>query len=357
MYHGLGAQAREIGLMSKLTMGLDLGDRYSQVCAVDAEGVVVREARVVTTAAALVAACPAGVSCRVVVESGTHASWVSRTLTAAGHEVLVANSRKLRWLRGNERKSDQVDATYLARVGRWDPTLLAPVPVRSAAADEALRLLRARATLVRSRTRLINHVRGAVKTSGAALLPRCDATSFARRVRAVLPSTLAPALGPLLDEIARLTAMIAQYDRWVEQLAAQYPVTTRLRQVTGVGALTALAFVLTVDDPRRFANGRAVGAYFGLCPRRRDSGTSRPQLGITKCGDGLVRQLLVQAAHYILGPFGPDCRLRRWGLRLAERGGANGKKRAIIAVARKLAALLYALWMHEAVYQPLPTGD
>ena len=343
--------------MSKLTIGLDLGDQHSQVCVVDAEGVVVREGRVGTTAAALTDALPVAgpglAPARVVVESGTHASWVSRALTAAGHEVLVANSRKLRWLRANERKSDRVDATYLARVGRWDPALLAPVPVRSAAADEALRLVRARATLVRSRTRLINHVRGAVKTSGAPLLPRCDATSFARRAAPALPPALAPALAPVLEEIARLTAAIAQYDRWVEQLAAQYPVTARLRQVTGVGALTALVFVLTVDDPARFRNSRAVGAYFGLCPRRRDSGRSRPQLGITKCGDGLTRQLLVQAAHYILGPFGPDCRLRRAGLALAERGGANGKKRAIVAVARKLAGLLWVLWVTEADYRPL----
>lgn len=342
--------------MSKLTIGLDLGDQHSQLCAVDADGVVVREARVPTTRAALTAALPATAACRIVLESGTHASWVSRALSAQGHEVLVANSRKLRWLRSNEHKTDRVDATYLARVGRWDPALLAPVPVRRGAADEALRLLRARASLVRSRTRLINHVRGAVKTSGERL-PVCDATSFARRAGAGLPTALTPALAPVLGEIARLTATIAQYDRWVEQLAAQYPVTTRLRQVTGVGALTALAFVLTVDDPTRFPNGRAVGAYFGLCPRRRDSGRSRPQLGITKCGDGLVRQLLVQAAHYILGPFGPDCRLRRAGLALAERGGANGKRRAIVAVARKLAVLLYALWMHGTEYQPLPAHD
>ena len=321
--------------MGNITMGLDVGDRFSQLCVVDQDGVVIQEDRIPTTRVALCERL-AGPPARVVLEAGTHAGWMSRELTALGHEVLVANSRKLRWLYHNEHKTDRVDATYLARVGRWDPTLLAPIRVRSAGADGALRLVRARASLVRARTRLINHVRGAVKSVGGQL-----------------PAELHAALEPLLAQIAGLTQTIARYDRLVEHLAAQvYPETARLRQVAGVGALTALAFVLTVDDPRRFGDGRAVGAYFGLCPRRADSGAHRPQLGITKCGDGLVRQLLVQAAHYILGPFGPDCRLRRWGLELARRGGKNAKKRAIIAVARKLAALLYSLWVHDTRYAP-----
>ncbi len=337
--------------MGNITMGLDVGDRFSQLGVVDRDGVVIQEDRIPTTRVALCERL-AGPPARVVLEAGTHAGWMSRELTALGHEVLVANSRKLRWLYHNEHKTDRVDATYLARVGRWDPTLLAPIRVRSAGADGALRLVRARASLVRARTRLINHVRGAVKSVGGQL-PPCDATSFARRVAAHLPAELHAALEPLLAQIAGLTQTIARYDRLVEHLAAQvYPETARLRQVAGVGALTALAFVLTVDDPRRFGDGRAVGAYFGLCPRRADSGAHRPQLGITKCGDGLVRQLLVQAAHYILGPFGPDCRLRRWGLELARRGGKNAKKRAIIAVARKLAALLYSLWVHDTRYAP-----
>ena len=340
--------------MTKITVGVDVGDRFSQVCAVDAEGVVIREGRVATTRLALREQLPAPPVCRVILETGTHAGWISRELSAVGHEVLVANGRKLRWLYANEHKTDRVDARYLARVGRWDPTLLAPIRVRSAAADGALRLLRARATLVRARTRLINHVRGAVKSVGCQL-PAADATSFARRMGPQLPVELAGALAPVVAQIAELTQTIARYDREVEQLAAaQYPETARLRQVTGVGALTALAFVLTVDDPRRFPNGRAVGAYFGLTPRRADSGRQRPQLGITKCGDGLVRQLLVQAAHYVLGPFGPDCRLRRWGLALSQRGGKNAKKRAIIAVARKLAALLYSLWVRDTRYEPGP---
>ena len=125
------------------------------------------------------------------------------------------------------------------------------------------------------------------------------------------------------------------------------------RQVPDVGAITALYYVLTIEDPGRFAKSRAVGAYVGLRPRQRDSGEQKPQLRITKAGDRLLRSLLVRCAHYILGPFGPDADLRRSGLRMAERGGAAGKKRAIVAVARRLAVLLHRLWVTGEVYEPL----
>jgi transposase len=341
----------------RITIGLDLGDRYSQLYVVDAAGALVEEGRVATTREALRQRFERERPCRVVMEAGAQTAWVARELAALGHEVVVANGRKLRWLYANEHKTDRVDAAYLARVGRWDPTLLAPIRLRGPAAAAALRVLRARGSLVQARTRLINHVRGAVKTVGARL-PACSAASFARRVGAAVPPELRPAVAPVLEQIAALTRTIAAYDRQIDRMATEtYPETTRLRQVAGVGALTALAFVLVLEDPQRFASGRMVGAYLGLCPRRADSGAQRPQLGITKCGDGLLRQLLVQAAHYVLGPFGPDCELRRWGLELARRGGKNAKKRAVVAVARKLAALLYSLWVHERDYEPLRSAS
>jgi len=111
--------------------------------------------------------------------------------------------------------------------------------------------------------------------------------------------------------------------------------------------------VLTLEDPGRFRQSRAVGPYLGLCPRRDQSGGRDAQLRITKRGDAMLRRLLVSGAQYILGPFGPDTDLRRWGLRLAARGGKNAKKRAVVAVARKLATLLHRLWVSGATYQPL----
>jgi transposase len=121
----------------------------------------------------------------------------------------------------------------------------------------------------------------------------------------------------------------------------------------GVGPITALCFVLTIEDPARFAKSRSVGAYLGLRPKHRNSGEQQPQLRITKGWDRLLRRLLVSAAHYILGPFGPDTDLRRCGLRMAERGGKSAKKRAVVAVARRLAVLLHRLWVTGEEYEPL----
>jgi transposase len=289
---------------------------------------------------------------RVVVEVGTHSPWVSRQLAGYGHAVLVANARKLRAIYASGRKGDRVDARTLARVGRLDPVLLAPIRHRGPQAQADRALLLARDVLVRTRTQLVNHVRGAVKAGGGRV-PACSAPAFGARSAAHVPEEVRPALTPVVQQLAALTAEIRAYDRAVEQLAAtRYPETARLRQVPGVGALTALCFVLTLEDPARFATSRAVGAYVRLCPRQQDSGAQHPQLPITKGGDALLRRLLVGAAHYILGPFGPDCRLRVWGLALASRGGRNAKKRAIVAVARKLATLLHRLWMSETAYDP-----
>jgi transposase len=155
----------------------------------------------------------------------------------------------------------------------------------------------------------------------------------------------------MIDE---LTRAIRRMDRRIEQLCSErYLETQRLRQVRGVGPLTALAFVLVLEDPQRFSNSRAVGAYLGLCPKRRDSGDTHRQLGITKAGDALLRQLLVSAGHYIIGPFGPDTDLRRFGLRLADRGGGGATQRAAVAVARKLSVVLHHLWVSGEDYEPL----
>ena len=216
------------------------------------------------------------------------------------------------------------------------------------------RLLRAREALVRTRTVLVNHVRGAVKAVGGGRLPACSTASFARLAAPAIPDALRPALASVLETIATLSTTITAYDRRIEQMAAsRYPVTAQLRQVAGVGPLTALCYVLTLEDPARFRSSRVVGSYLGLRPRRGDSGQRITQLGITKAGDGQLRRLLVSSAQYILGPFGPDADLRRWGESLAARGGKNAKKRAVVAVARKLAVLLHRLWATGLVYEPL----
>ncbi len=267
--------------------------------------------------------------------------------------MIVGNARDLRFIYGSHRKSDLVDAEALARVGRLDPKLLRPIEHRGEHAQHDLAVLHSRDALVRARTTLINHCRGVVKTVGHRL-PSCSAPSFHSRCLEHVPDELKPALGPVFETIADLTRRILSFEHTIEQLCQDdYPETRVLRQITGVGALTALAYVLVLEDPRRFHKGRSVGAYLGLTPKRAQSADHDPQLRITKAGDWFLRRLLVQSAQYILGPFGPDTDLRRWGLTLAGRGGKNAKKRAVVAVARKLAVLLHHLWVRGEVYEPL----
>jgi transposase len=335
-------------------VGIDVGDRYSQLCVLSMKtGEVLEEARVATTREAVRRWFGGRGRMRVALEVGKHSPWISRLLAELGHEVVVANPRKVRLIWENRKKRDKVDARYLARLARVDLELLHAVKHRSEQAQVDLAVVRARDALVKARTGLINHVRGAVKSLGYSL-PKCDAKQFGKRNGKEVPKALRPALMALVKEIEQLSEQIANYDRQLATMArSRYPETSLLRQVGGVGTLTALAFRLTLDDPARFANSRAVGAFVGLVPRCEDSGEMTPQLRISKEGDGLLRRLLVQCGHYILGPFGQDCDLRRHGERIAARGGKNAKKRAAVAVARKLAVLLHHLWRRERTYDPL----
>jgi len=336
---------------SGLTIGLDIGDRYSQICVLDAAGQVDEESRVATKPAALQRSLGSYAPSRVAIEVGTHSPWVSRLLAECGHEVVIANPRKLRGIYENDSKDDRVDAQWLARVARLDPQLLSPIRHRGVQAQADLAQIRARDALVRARTQQVNHVRGAVKAFGTRVAS-CSAASSRKRA-AELPESLRVSLAPVLQTITWLTTQIQEYDRRIEAMQDRYPETQLLRQVCGVGPLTSMAFVLTIEDPHRFPRSRILGSYLGLRPRRDKSGAQDPQLRITKAGDTMLRRLLVSSAHYVLGPFGPDSDLRRWGLALAARGGKNAKKRAVVAVARKLAVLLHRLWITAEVYEPL----
>ena len=265
----------------------------------------------------------------------------------------MANARKVRAIYDNDKKCDRVDAEQLARFARMDPKLLSPIEHRGKEARADLAVLRSRSALVDSRTQLVNHVRGCMKSFGARL-SGCTTATFARRAAWKIPRELRRALVPILRTIAELTQRIAAFESRIERLGTErHPDTKRLRQVDGVGPITSLAFVLTLEDPRRYRTSRAVGAYLGLRPGRSQSGKSDPELHITKAGDRDLRRLLVQSAQYILGPFGKDSDLRRFGLALAARGRKSAKKRALIAVARKLAVLLHRLWITGSEYDPL----
>jgi transposase len=337
----------------QLTVGLDLGDRSSAYCVLNEAGEIVLEHKVDTTPEAIKQVFGSMPRCRMAMETGTHSPWVSRLLTALGYEVIVGHAQKVRLITKSRRKDDRLDARTLARLARIDPELLSPVKRRSAQAQLHLTEIRARAVLVSARTALVNAARGLVKSYGERL-PKCGTQQFCWETTQGLNTGLREALEPLLREIESLNEGIKEYDQRIEKMAKQtYPETALLKQVKGVGDIIATAYVLTIEDPHRFRKSRDAGCFVGLQPGRRNSGQSEPQMRISKEGDEYLRTLLVQGAHYILGPFGEDSDLRRWGQKLSARGGKTAKKRAVVAVARKLAVLLHRLWVSGEVYEPL----
>ncbi len=341
-----------MGEHSTICVGIDIGDHYCQIAVLDEDGEVSEASRIRTTPAAFKRYFQGKLPMRVAMEVGTHSPWMGQLVNDLGHEALVANACKLRLIHRNDQKSDEVDAELLARLCRFDPQLLYPICHKGKAAQSAFAVLRTRDALVRSRTALINHARGLVKPTGYRL-PKCSSRYFGK-LQDELPETLRPVLEPILSTVSQLTDQIQAYGQQIEQIGRdQYPQTLLLRQVPGVGPITALAFVLTIGDPWRFAHNRDVGAYLGMTPRRSQTGQSDPELPITKAGSRYMRRMLVQCSHYILGPFGPDSDLRRSGERIASRGGKNAKKRARVAVARRLAVMLLSMLKTGEAYDPL----
>jgi transposase len=278
---------------------------------------------------------------------------VSRQLKSFGHEVIVANARQVKLISQSSRKNDKLDTEMLARLARTDPKLLRPIQHRSEEAQKDLMLIRVRAALVETRTKLINAARGLSKAMGERLAS-CDADQMEVEKLEEVPADLRETLKPLVEQVESLTEKIKECDAKIEQIARErYPETELLRQVHGVGTLIALTFILTIEDKARFARSREVGCYVGLRPKQSDSGERKPQLRITKEGDVYLRKLLVQGAHCIMGAKAPDTDLKRWGTKLAGRGGKNARKRALVAVARKLAILLHHLWATAELYEPL----
>ncbi len=334
-------------------VGLDVGDRVTHLCELDGERRVCLRGKLATSEAALRRHFEAKPRCRIVLEVGSQSPWMSALLRSLGHEVLVADARRVALISNSHRKTDRRDAETLARMLAGMPELLGSVHHRGPQAQADLAIIRARDLLVRMRTRGVQHVRGTLKAFGLRVRS-CSASSFHRAARKVVPELLRPALGFVLDQLADLERRIREMDRAILRVTAErYPEAERLQQINGVGPLTSLGFVLTLDDPGRFAKSRTVGSWLGLCPRVQSSGDKDPQLSISKTGCGYMRRILVQAAHYILGPFGKDCDLRRYGGRIAERGGKAAKGRAVVAVARKLAVLMHRLLVSGETYQPL----
>jgi transposase len=333
------------------TIGIDLGDKVSRYCMVDQDGEVMEEGGFRNQASSIEKHF-SGERRRIALEAGAQSAWISRELERLGHEVIVANARQLKWITASDTKNDLVDARKLALLARADVRLLAPVEHRSTEQQAELAVIRARDAILRARTMLINSARGIAKGFGVRL-PKSITATFGRRALQELPVHLKVALGGVLAQIDALSREIAGYDQSIGQLAAQHPELERLTSIPGVGTLTGLTFALTLGRAERFSHSRDVAGFLGLRPKQRQSGERDPQLGISKSGDRYLRKLLVQCAHHILGHYGKDSALRRWGLAKSE-GGSRATLRAIIAVARKLSVVLHRLWVTGELYQPFP---
>lgn len=334
------------------TIGLDLGDRSSRWCALGADGEVIGRGEVESERQELERFFGRIPKSLVALEVGSHSPWISRLLEKLGHEVVVANARRVKLISESSRKNDDVDAELLARLVRADRQLLSPVKHRGEEAQADLMAVRVRAQLVELRTQAASAARGLVKPFGQRL-PSCDADSLSKAHAGHLNAAIRGHAERLLGVVEELTKQIEACDKELERIAKERydKETTQLRQVPGVGPITALTFVLTLDDAGRFAKSRDVGCFLGLRPRSRQSGASEPEMRISKEGDGYLRTLLVQCAQYILSRRGPDSDLKRWGLLMAAKGKKKAKKRAVVAVARKLAVLLHRLWVSGEEYE------
>jgi transposase len=343
-----------------ITIGLDLGDKKHAICVLNQEGEIIDERMITNHRESLRRLSLKYPGSRIACEVGSHSPWIKRFLTGLDHEVFVANARKLRAIYTNDRKSDKNDARMLAKIARIDPLMLHPVEHGSEEAQRDLLQVKLRDNLVRQRVDIISSVRFTLKSLGVAL-PSPNSACFAKRCRTLLgegDAALLAMIEPSLQVLDMMTQKIRELDRAIEALCeTKYPVTKRLRQIVGIGPVTALSFVLTIEDPEMFDQARDVGAYLGLVPKRDQSGGLDKQLRISKAGDAYLRSLLVGCAQYILGPFGPDTDLKRHGLMLAERGGGRNKRKAVVAIARKLAVLMLALWKHETDYIPLRSAQ
>lgn len=346
---------RAMAAKQRLTIGLDLGDRTSRYCILDEGGKVVSEDQLPTSKSGFNGLFEKMARSRVALEVGTHSPWASRHIAGLGHEVIVANAHKVKLITQSVKKNDRMDAQQLARLARVDPQLLSPIRHRGAEAQADLAVIRARAELMEARTGLINSARGLAKPMGERL-KKCDADQVKEELTEGLSAAVGRVVGPLLKSVEAISEQIGEYDKKIEEIAKRYPEMELLTQVYGVGTLIALTYILTLEDAQRFEHSRDVGPYLGLTRKRRDSGDSEPELGISKTGDRLLRSLLVQGAHCILRQGAPDSDLKAWGLGKVENSGKKGnqkrKKKAVVAVARKLAVLLHRLWVTGEVYDP-----
>ncbi len=343
-------------LAPRLSIGVDLSIDTAVACAVDRDGSVVETWTLPLRPQELRRDFEGREPTVVVLEATTVSSWVARLLEELGHEVLVCNARRLKLIASSTLKTDKLDAEVLGRLARLsqlDPALVHPVTVRSRETQLQRSELKARDQLVAMRTQAINFVRSVLR-SDALPVPRCAAQDFATKIdMEMLPADVRRVIEPLVDTIGDLSRRVAAISQRVTEMAAQIPGVERLTTIDGVGTLTAVAFALCLEDPKRFRQSRDVGPFLGLTPRLRQSGDQELRGPITKQGDPAMRRLLVQAALCLLRTK-RDSALKTWAVGVGDR---RGKKKGIVALARKLAVVMHRMWITGEEYQPFPRSE
>ena len=332
--------------------GIDVHLKTSDLCLLSPAGKVLERERFASTQAGFRKQFEGVARMRVVMESGGSTPWIYRLLCALGHEVVVVNPRRLRLIAESTLKSDRIDAEILARLSRFDLELLRPVYQRSPAGQELRTKIRVRSTLVRTRVALINQIKGTLRSQGVRFSSMTASSFVAKWGEAKIPRAMRALLEPLVGAIGELTDRIEAVQRELVALSRSDELLERLQEVPGVGPLVSVSFLAWVDRVDRFKKSRDVGACLGLRPAVRASGGSLHSGHISREGDKEMRWLLVQAAHAALAVH-RDSALKRWGESLANQAG---KKKAIVAMARKLAVLLHRLWVTGESYRPFPAA-
>jgi transposase len=339
----------------KMWVAMDLSDKANEYCALDDAGRKIASGKVLNTPEVIrdfFGKFDKKIDLTAIIEAGTCSPWISHIIKSCGHKLIVANPRKVRAIWDTANKTDERDAELLARLGRVDPSLLKPIKHRCMDEQFDLSTARLRETLVQTRSKLSNCVKSTLKSLGVILETRIEPAYLPARLPALLSKEYLELVRPMLAAIGGINAQIKRYDEKIVELCHKYPECNSLVTIRGVGALTAVVFRLTISDPDRLLGTRDVGPYLGLTPKRDQSGEIDKRLGISKAGDKLCRTMLIRAANYIIGPFGADSDIRRFGTRIKNKGGKAPTKRAACAVARKLAVTMLAMWKSGEEYQP-----
>jgi len=340
---------------TKLFIGMDVSEKSIEICALSSKSDMSKNIKIANTPKSVnkfIDGYTGDKSFLVfAIETGTHSPWLEELISMKGCKVYVCNARKLRMIWQSDQKSDTRDATMLANMLKFNPKLLYPIKHQKKETRIDLSVIKCRDALVRSRTSMMNCIRGQLRSFGvdtSSLKPY----NFSSLAAKIIPNELRCTMDGILAQIKLLELEIRNYDKKIEELCKKYPVTEKFRNIKGVGPLVSLVFALIISNPERFKRGRHLSSYLGLVPRRYQSGATDRQLSITKAGNCLLRRLLVQSANYIMGPFGQECDLREFGMKIRARGNNIAKKKAKVAVARKLAILMLKLWLSEEEYIP-----